>query len=86
MLIVSDRDPRFTSNFCAEFCRLTGTKQNMSISYHSESNGWTERVNRVLEDVLRHASPLYNDWDEFLMLWSLLTITHGTSLFRRALL
>lgn len=28
--IVSDRDPRFTSKFFSEFCRLTGTKQNMS--------------------------------------------------------
>ena len=37
--IVSDRDPRFTSKFFSEFCRLTGTKQKMSSAYHPQSDG-----------------------------------------------
>ena len=65
--IISDRDPRFTSKLFTEFCRLTGTKQHMSSAYHPQSDGQTERVNRVLEDMLRHyVSPLHNDWDEYL--------------------
>ena len=65
--VVSDRDPRFTSNFFAEYCRLMGVAQNMSTAFHPQSDGQTERVNRVLEDMLRNfVSPLQNDWDEYL--------------------
>lgn len=65
--IISDRDPRFTGNFARAVCKIIGTKQSMSTAYHPESDGQTERVNRVLEDVLRHyVSPDQNDWDEHL--------------------
>ena len=59
---ISDRDPRFTSKFFTKFCRLTKTKQHMFSAYHPQSDGQTERVSRVLEDMLRHyVSPLHND-------------------------
>lgn len=65
--IISDRDPRFVSKFWEEVCRLLGTKQALSSAYHPESDGQTERVNRVLEDVLRHyVSPQQDDWDTYL--------------------
>ncbi|KAH9146603.1 hypothetical protein AeRB84_009534 [Aphanomyces euteiches] len=51
--IVSDRDPRFTSKFWIALFSLVGTKLNMSTSDHPESDGQTERANRVIEDVLR---------------------------------
>lgn len=59
--IVSDRDPRFTSKFFSEFCRLTETKQHMSSAFHPQSDGPTERVNLVLEDMLRHYGSLWQD-------------------------
>ena len=51
--IVSDRDPRFTSKFWKSVFQVLGTRLDMSTSDHSQTNGQTERVNRVVEDILR---------------------------------
>ncbi|KAF0726898.1 hypothetical protein Ae201684P_010443 [Aphanomyces euteiches] len=51
--IVSDRDPRFTSKFWAALFTLVGSRLNMSTSEHPESDGQTERANRIIEDMLR---------------------------------
>ena len=47
--IVSDRDVKFTSNFWKGLFVDLGTKLNFSTAYHPQ----TERVNQVLEDMLR---------------------------------
>jgi hypothetical protein len=65
--LITDRDPRFTGKFFAELCRLLGIKQCLSTAYHPQSDGQTERMNRVLEDMLRHyVNPQGTDWDEYL--------------------
>jgi hypothetical protein len=67
--IVSDRDPRFTGKFFTELCHLLDVKQSFSSAFHPESDGQTERANRVLEDALRHyVAPDGKDWDEHLAL------------------
>ncbi|KAJ0391525.1 hypothetical protein P43SY_012024 [Pythium insidiosum] len=48
--IVSDRDPRFTSEFWTALFRLLGT-QHMSTAAHPETDGQTEGANRMLEDI-----------------------------------
>jgi transposase InsO family protein len=63
--VVTDRDPLFTSHFTQALCRMLGTKQAMSTAYHPQTDGQTERVNRVLEDMLRmYVSKSQTDWDE----------------------
>jgi hypothetical protein len=51
--IVFDRDPKFTSKFWKGLFNGFGTNFNFSTSYHLESDGQTERVNQVIEDMLR---------------------------------
>ena len=66
--LVTDRGSVFTSHFWTELMRLLGTKHSMSTAYHPQSDGQTERVNRVLEDMLRHyvGSLRHGDWDKCL--------------------
>jgi hypothetical protein len=52
--IVSDRDPRFTSEFGSTVLQRLGSKLHMSTAYHPETDGQTERTNRTLEEMLRH--------------------------------
>ena len=65
--LLSDRDPRFTSNLYKEIARLLHVKQAMSSAFHPQTDGQTERVNRVVEEMLRHyVNPQQNDWDAYL--------------------
>ena len=63
---VSDRDPKFTSAFWTETFRLLGTSLNMSTADHPQSDGQTERVNRVLLDILRSYATSFVHWSDFL--------------------
>ncbi|GMF47677.1 unnamed protein product [Phytophthora fragariaefolia] len=66
--IVCDRDPRFTSAFWTALFQLLGTKLSMSTAAHPETDGQAERVNRVLEDVLRSFATSFTSWGKFLPL------------------
>nr|GEX60726.1 putative reverse transcriptase domain-containing protein [Tanacetum cinerariifolium] len=53
VLIICDRDGRFTSNFWKSFQKALGTDICMSTAYHPETDGQSERTIQTLEDMLR---------------------------------
>nr|GEX79005.1 reverse transcriptase domain-containing protein [Tanacetum cinerariifolium] len=53
MSIISDRDPRFASNFWRSLQNALGTRLDMSTAYHPETDGQSERTIQTLEDMLR---------------------------------
>ena len=66
-VIISDHDTRFTSNFWKSLFELLDTKLSMSTSFHPQSNGQTEIINRYLEQALRHYTDVtQSDWDIYL--------------------
>lgn len=52
-ILVSDRDPVFTSKFWRCVFQATGTQLRLSTAYHPETDGQTERVNQSIECYLR---------------------------------
>nr|GFA66775.1 putative reverse transcriptase domain-containing protein [Tanacetum cinerariifolium] len=51
--IISDRDPRFASNFWRSLQNALGTRLDMSTTYHPETNSQSKRTIQTLEDMLR---------------------------------
>jgi len=51
--IISDRGPQFTAHFWERMHKSLGTSLVRSIAYHPQTSGQTERLNQVLEDMLR---------------------------------
>jgi len=51
--IVSDRGPQFVAEFFTEFFRCLGTKLSPSTASHPQTDGLTERYNRVVIEALR---------------------------------
>eukprot|EP00798_Chlamydomonas_sp_ICE-L_P030045 gene30045-biopygen15901 len=67
--LLIDRDARFTGHFGSELQRLMGTRQALSTAVHPQTDGQTERMNRVIEDMIRHhVGPYHDDWDQSLAL------------------
>ncbi|KAG3165092.1 hypothetical protein PI124_g4444 [Phytophthora idaei] len=64
--IVSDCDPRFTARFWQEVFTLLGTQLSMSTADHLQTDGQTERVNRVLGDLLKSYAHSFQQWSDCL--------------------
>jgi hypothetical protein len=67
--IISERDTKFTSSFWKSLMAGFETKLLFSTTYHPQMDGQTERVNQILEDMLRmHAMHHPKKWQDFLPL------------------
>ncbi|GJP62116.1 hypothetical protein CLOP_g19211 [Closterium sp. NIES-67] len=53
--LISYQDPKFTSKFWKELMSLLGTKLAMSSAYHLQTDGQIERLNQIVEQLLRAA-------------------------------
>lgn len=64
---IHDRGAVFMSRFFTKVCEALHIKQLPSSAYHPQTDGQTERVNRVLEDTLRHyVSADHSNWEGLL--------------------
>ncbi|GJS35250.1 putative reverse transcriptase domain-containing protein [Tanacetum coccineum] len=69
VLIISDRDGRFTSHFWKSLNKALGTRLDMSTAYHPQTDGQSERTIQTLEDMLRACVPDFGkSWDRYLPL------------------
>ena len=67
--IVSDRDSKFTSNFWKGLFKEFGTSLNLNTAYHLQTDGQTERVNQVIEDMLSmYVMDPPSKWENYLYL------------------
>ncbi|MBW0485188.1 hypothetical protein O181_024903 [Austropuccinia psidii MF-1] len=52
-IIISDRDPKFASEFWTNVYDMLGTKLAFSTAYHPQTDGLAERMIQTMEDILR---------------------------------
>ncbi|MBW0536275.1 hypothetical protein O181_075990 [Austropuccinia psidii MF-1] len=52
-IIISDRDPKFTSEFWNSLYDVLGTKIDFCTAYHPQTDGLAERMIQTMEDILR---------------------------------
>ncbi|WVZ58693.1 hypothetical protein U9M48_008935, partial [Paspalum notatum var. saurae] len=65
--IVSDRGTQFTSRFWKSLHEAMGTNLDFSSAYHPQTDGQTERINQIMEDMLRACVVTYGkDWESSL--------------------
>ncbi len=75
MKMISDRDPRFTSQFGKALTEKLGIQQNLSTAFHPQTDGLSERKNQWVEQYLQLVTS--NDpkgWTHWL---ALATIVHN---------
>jgi transposase InsO family protein len=66
--IVSNRGTQLTSRFWERLHETLDTQLRFSFAYHPQTDGQTERVNQILEDMLRACALQYGrSWDKSLM-------------------
>ena len=68
-VIISDRDLKFTGNFWRSLFKGLNTTLKFSTLFHPQIDGQTERVNQVLQDLLRmYVKDQLGKW-EIIYIW-----------------
>ena len=68
-MVISDRDAKFTRTFWKALFKGLDTQLNFSTTFHPQTDGQTERVNQILEDMLRmYVMNQPKKWEEYLHL------------------
>ncbi|MBW0484635.1 hypothetical protein O181_024350 [Austropuccinia psidii MF-1] len=52
-IIISDRDPKFTSKILTNFYDMLGTQLALSTAYHPQTDGLAERMIQTMEEIIR---------------------------------
>jgi transposase InsO family protein len=66
--IVSDRGTQFTSRFWERLHETLDTQLHFNSAYHPQTDGHTERVNQILEDMIRACALQYRrSWDKSML-------------------
>ena len=67
--IISNRDPTFTSKVWGKLQEALGTRLNFNTVFHLQTDGQSERVIQILEDMLRSCVINYEgSWDRHIPL------------------
>jgi transposase InsO family protein len=54
--LLSDAGSKFLNQLVAEVCKLFGVTKVFSAAFHSRGHGMVERLNRTIEDRLKHST------------------------------
>ena len=66
--VISDRRPQFAAELTKELNKMLGIETKLSIAYHPQTDGQTERTNLELEQYLRiYVNHRQNNWSEWLV-------------------
>src|SRR6266581_1641758 len=69
--LITDRDPHFTSHFGKALATKLGIRQNLSTTFHPQTDGLSERKNQWVEQYLRLVTSQHpQDWIEWLSIAS----------------
>ena len=65
--VISDREPRFTSHFTQALTTKLSIGQNISTTFHPQTDGLTEQKNQWVEQYLQlYTSARQDNWDVWL--------------------
>jgi hypothetical protein len=65
--VISDRGVQFASRFWQAYCKLIGMESKLSSAFHPQTDGQTERANRVVIDTLRnYCDETQTEWADHL--------------------
>jgi hypothetical protein len=66
-ILLSDEGPEFLNRLVLATCKQYGVTKVFSAAYHSRGHGMVERLNRTIEDRLKHTTNRKcDDWDVWL--------------------